>query len=178
LLRRSLVIAEYAAFHRYPSLIRALSKSGYSVLQVDENPYYGGEYASLSLQELILWSKENHAATYIRPEASEDLLRVGHRFSLSLHPCVLPATGVGIDLIVKSRVSAYLQFSLLKDIGVWVTNDGQAWTFQPVPGTKAEIFNDSRLTLVEKRRLSKFLLAVSKDLTGVPLTNENSMSFF
>lgn len=58
-------------------------------------------------------------------------------------------------------MATYLSFGLLRGIGLWrpATGEGAAGGgFELVPGTKADVFNHKGLGLVEKRRLTKFLL--------------------
>lgn len=71
------------------------------------------------------------------------------------------ATGEAIDLLVRSKVAAYLQFGTLSGTGLWgtVEKDGEKLgRLERVPASKADVFNDSTLSLVEKRRLTKLLL--------------------
>jgi len=141
---------------------RALAKAGYSVLQLDQSPYYGDQWASLSLQELIDYSASPAADTSPAPASPPaELVQLSSRFNLSLEPALLRATGPGIDLLVRSRVATYLSFGLLRGIGLWRHAEGAAsadGAFELVPGTKADVFNHKGLGLVEKRRLTKLLL--------------------
>lgn len=78
-----------------------------------------------------------------------------------MKPVLLRATGDAIDLLVRSKVAAYLQFGMLRGIGLWgeVEKDGEkVGRLERVPASKADVFNDSTLSLVEKRRLTKLLL--------------------
>jgi len=148
--------------------ISALSKSGYSVLQLDSASYYGTEHASLSLTELDQWLKEHPELSPSYSESatplSPDLLKASQRFALSLFPVLLRATGPGIDLLVRSKVATYLQFGLLGGVGLCKLDEGdegegKAKTkVERVPASKADVFNDKKLSLVEKRRLTKLLL--------------------
>ncbi|GAA5922233.1 uncharacterized protein JCM15063_003226 [Sporobolomyces koalae] len=147
-------------------LAAALSKSGYSVLQLDSAPYYGTEHASLSLTELDQWVRDRperaHASTGLRP----DLVSRSQRFALSLFPVLLRASGPGIELLVRSKVATYLQFGLLAGVGLWTPDSDSDSDNVPkakgkverVPASKADVFNDPNLSLIEKRRLTKLLL--------------------
>ncbi|GAA5962077.1 hypothetical protein JCM3765_005514 [Sporobolomyces pararoseus] len=149
-------------------LAAALSKSGYSVLQVDSASYYGTEHASLSLTELDQWLQDHpELSPEQTPLDQPDLLKLSQRFALSLFPVLLRATGPGIDLLVRSKVATYLQFGLLGGVGLCCKGadaeseeaKGQGATrVERVPASKADVFNDPKLSLVEKRRLTKLLL--------------------
>ncbi|BGP21900.1 hypothetical protein JCM10295v2_000777 [Rhodotorula toruloides] len=136
-------------------LAGALSKAGYSVLQLDSAPYYGTEHASLSLTELHDWASSTRGAEPSSPSPPADLSELSQRFALSLYPVLLRAKGPGLDLLVRSKVASYLQFGLLGGVGLW--QDGERGVAR-VPASKADVFNDATLSLVEKRRLTKLLL--------------------
>ncbi|GAA6022952.1 hypothetical protein JCM10207_007727 [Rhodosporidiobolus poonsookiae] len=142
-------------------LAAALSKAGYSVLQLDPAPYYGTEHASLSLSELAQWAATTPGAEASAPAPPEQLMKQSQRFALSLCPMLLRAKGEAIDLLVRSKVAAYLQFGLLGGVGLFRPGkdgkDGEG-TVERVPASKADVFNDTTLSLVEKRRLTKLLL--------------------
>ncbi|GAA5938241.1 hypothetical protein JCM1841_006804 [Sporobolomyces salmonicolor] len=146
-------------------LAAALSKSGYSVLQLDSAPYYGTEHASLSLSELADWAAAHPDTAQASAAAPpEQLLPLSQRFAFSLFPVLLCAKGEGIDLLVRSRVATYLQFGLLGGVGLWRPDQGEAvegkgkGKIERVPASKADVFNDASMSLVEKRRLTKLLL--------------------
>ncbi|GAA5905471.1 hypothetical protein JCM5296_005881 [Sporobolomyces johnsonii] len=146
-------------------LAAALSKSGYSVLQLASAPYYGTEHASLSLAELADWAAAHPDSAQASAAAPpEQLLPLSQRFALSLFPVLLCAKGDAIDLLVRSKVATYLQFGLLGGVGLWrpdqaepVEGKGKG-KIERVPANKADVFNDASLSLVEKRRLTKLLL--------------------
>ncbi|KAJ8296725.1 Rab proteins geranylgeranyltransferase component A [Rhodotorula toruloides] len=136
-------------------LAAALSKAGYSVLQLDSAPYYGTEHASLSLLELHDWASSTPGAEPSSPSPPADLSKLSQRFAISLCPVLLRAKGPGLDLLVRSKVASYLQFGLLGGVGLW--QDAERGVAR-VPASKADVFNDSTLSLVEKRRLTKLLM--------------------
>ncbi|GAA5896606.1 uncharacterized protein JCM6883_006958 [Sporobolomyces salmoneus] len=146
-------------------LAASLSKSGYSVLQLDSASYYGTEHASLSLTELDEWLKQQPDGYSSAPSTplDPDLLKLSQRFALSLSPVLLRATGPGIDLLVRSKVATYLQFGLLGGVGLCKSDETEGEgkskaRVERVPASKADVFNDQTLSLVEKRRLTKLLL--------------------
>ncbi|GAA5880709.1 hypothetical protein JCM3774_002802 [Rhodotorula dairenensis] len=163
-------------------LAAALSKAGYSVLQLDTAPYYGTEHASLSLTELHDWvtttaaTEADSGASTSSRAVPDDLERVSQRFSISLEPVLLCAQGPGLDLLVRSRVASYLQFGLVGGVGLFTptrtatpvattdasspiaTESSRRGRVKRVPASKSDVFTDQTLSLVEKRRLTKLLL--------------------
>lgn len=156
----------------------ALSKAGYSVLQLDQQPHYGSEWASLSLSDLIDWAADPSNLAECSPSLEAlptELLEQSYRFSLSLFPVLLPAKGMAIDVLIRSKVAAYLQFGALEGVGIWrddvaggVGEGGVGGKVERVPGSKAEVFGHKGLSLIEKRRLTKLLLltAGEEELEG------------
>ena len=151
----------------------ALSKAGVKVAHLDNNPYYGGDEASLTLEELAQWADSRST-----PENSEKLSKylVAQRakftsvsrsplvpdhprhYSISLAPSLIPSVGPLISSLVASGVSRYGGYRLLERVGIYSSNDG----LQNVPGSKEDVFKSS-LSLIEKRRLMRFLLYTSGD---------------
>ncbi|KAJ7582577.1 GDP dissociation inhibitor-domain-containing protein [Mycena floridula] len=133
-------------------LVAALAKAGFSVAHIDSNDYYGSNEASLSLKEFV--------AKYpsISP-VPQDLLRQSQSYSITLAPNVIPATGELIDNLVKSGVARYGGFRLVQKVGLYHA-DG---TVKTVPGSKQDVFTNKTLSLVEKRRLMKFLMYAAGD---------------
>ena len=89
---------------------------------------------------------------------------------------MLRANGSAIDLLVRSKVAAYLSFGLLNGIGLWSGESAEGDSkgkgrVERVPSSKADVFNDPTLSLVEKRRLTKLLLLAA----GQEDFEENSM---
>ncbi|KIK59984.1 hypothetical protein GYMLUDRAFT_244766 [Collybiopsis luxurians FD-317 M1] len=125
----------------------ALSKAGFKVAHLDQNPYYGGDEASLTLDEYIEWVGESPSSPKI-PNSRQ--------YTISLSPSVIPATGPLISSLVGSGVSRYGEFRLVEAVAVY--RDGKV---QTVPGSKEDIFKDKNISLLDKRRLMRFLVFAS-----------------
>ncbi|KAF5351405.1 hypothetical protein D9757_012631 [Collybiopsis confluens] len=125
----------------------ALSKAGFKVAHVDENPYYGGDEASLTLDEYVKW---------VGKSSSEPVLPNSRLYTISLSPSVIPATGPLISSLVGSGVSRYGGFRLIEAVAVY--RNGRV---QMVPGSKEDIFKDKSISLLDKRRLMRFLVFAS-----------------
>lgn len=151
---------------------RALAKAGKTVLHIDPNDYYGSDQASLTLDELITWSGRHGASSLssisypqysyastssINPSLEKDK----RRYALSLFPAVLPSRGELIDTLITSDVSKYVSFRLLDTIAIWVDDPESqevGGTLRRVPGSKEAVFKDKSVSLMDKRRLMKFLM--------------------
>ncbi|OWZ50998.1 rab escort protein [Cryptococcus neoformans Tu259-1] len=141
----------------------ALAKAGKTVLHLDPNEYYGGEQASLTLDELVEWSTKrvessSAAVSYTHASASvltPTLQNDRRRYALSLFPAILPSRGPLIDALISSDVSKYVSFKLLDSVNIW--DEGCAGT-RKVPGCKEEIFKDKSVSLMDKRKLMKFFM--------------------
>ncbi|KAF8334978.1 GDP dissociation inhibitor-domain-containing protein [Cantharellus anzutake] len=156
-------------------LAAALSKSGYKVLHLDPNQYYGSYHASLTLDELVMFS-ENYTPQqsshpryseiqYDFPQTSEpssELSKMSRHFSISLSPSLIPSKGAMIDSLIGSGVSRYGGFNLLQGIGMYV-EEGETGYFRPVPASKEDIFKDKSMSRVEKLKLMKFLRYIVSD---------------
>ncbi|WWC96996.1 hypothetical protein V866_003873 [Kwoniella sp. B9012] len=150
----------------------SLAKAGKSVLHLDPNEYYGGEQASLTLDELVEWSNSQsssasssssswnvkYSSTSTTP-LDERLQNDRRRYALSLFSAILPSRGDLIDTLISSDVSKYVSFRILDSISLY-TSEGE---FKKVPGSKEEIFKDKTISLMDKRKLMKFLLFAASD---------------
>jgi len=159
----------------------ALSKAGVKVAHLDNNPYYGGDEASLTLDELALWADSRSTPSEIPEKLSNYLVAQRAKFtsvsrsplvpdhprhySISLAPSLIPSVGPLISSLIASGVSRYGGYRLLERVGIYSSNSG----LQNVPGSKEDVFKSS-LSLIEKRRLMRFLIFASGDF-------ENSKEF-
>lgn len=136
-------------------LAAALAWQGSNVLHVDKHAYYGDSSAVLNIDQLKDWVSEvnesdksvfSDAMLYIpRPITNKEYL-------IDLCPKIMFARSDLLELLIKSRVSRYLEF---KPIGSFHTYEQD--TFEKVAGSKGDIFSDQSLSLVTKRTLMKFI---------------------
>ncbi|KAG2069991.1 FAD/NAD(P)-binding domain-containing protein [Suillus decipiens] len=144
----------------------ALSKAGFKVAHIDPNPYYGADQASLSLDELVQWvdhcKEDNYSVTHygeVPPHARQ--------YSVSLAPSVIPSIGPFISSLIASGVSRYGSFKLLGRVVIY-----DAGILKDVPQSKDDIFQSKSMSLLEKRRVTRFLMFAagefenSKELHG------------
>ncbi|KAI0366234.1 FAD/NAD(P)-binding domain-containing protein [Pilatotrama ljubarskyi] len=167
----------------------ALSKAGFKVAHVDNNPYYGGDEASLTLDELAEWADTrsadatdqmpsnylaNQRIRYTSISRSSTIPPQSRQYSVSLAPSIVPSLGPHIDSLIASGVSRYGSFKLLEKVAVY---DRPGYV-QSVPGSKEDVFKSKALSLVEKRRLMRFLLFAAGEFEGKKeLEGKEQMSF-
>lgn len=157
-----------------PVLASCLAKQGLSVLHLDEHEYYGDRHASLTVDEMMQWvdriqssSSRYLQASYEFPSTQfqEQLGKVARQYALSVFPTILPARGDLIDLLIEEDVGKYVNFRLVDGVAIYqATQDeeqGSSGSWKRVPAGKDQIFKDSSLSLLEKRRLMKFIMFAS-----------------
>ncbi|CCW59712.1 unnamed protein product [Phytomonas sp. EM1] len=119
-----------------------LSMSGYKVLHVDRNSYYGGESASLNLEQLYKNFKKGP------PPAS---LGSSHLYNVDLIPKVLMCAGELVKILRATVVERYSMEFMLLD-GSFVVKDG---SIAKVPATDKEALMSPLMGFFEKRRAAK-----------------------
>jgi RAB protein geranylgeranyltransferase component A len=157
----------------------ALSKAGFKVVHIDENPYYGADEASLSLDELLKWvndrtssssGNQSSSSAYLASQklkftsisVGQHNLSDARAYSISLSPSIIPAIGPLTESLTASGVSRYGGFRLLAHVGIY----DQSGRVKGVPESKEHIFKSKAISLLEKRRLMRFLAFAAGDLDG------------
>ncbi|XP_022740696.1 rab escort protein 1 [Durio zibethinus] len=163
----------------------ATSTASKSVLHLDPNPFYGSHFSSLPLADLQAFlsshptspsSGYHHDFSVFdfatRPlyssldisSFSPDLLHQHSRkFNLDVAgPRVFFCADKSIDLILKSGANQYMEFKSID--ATFVGDDkGNLWS---VPDSRAAIFKDKSLGLLEKNQLMRFFKLVQGHLAG------------
>uniref|UniRef100_H3A535 CHM Rab escort protein n=1 Tax=Latimeria chalumnae TaxID=7897 RepID=H3A535_LATCH len=81
-----------------------------------------------------------------------EIVKGGRRFNIDLVSKLFYSRGTLVDLLIKSNVSRYAEFKNVTRILAF--QDGKV---EQVPCSRADVFADKQLTVVEKRMLMKFL---------------------
>lgn len=157
----------------------ALSKRGYKVAHIDSNSYYGGDQASLSLEEFVEWADK--ATTFSSPSSrfrsvsrSSEIPSQSRQYSICLQPAVLPSVGPFISSLISSGVGKYSGFRLVDCVSVFDVSG----RVNSVPGSKEDIFKSKEISLIEKRRLMRFLTFTAGDFEDKPeLSGKEDMPF-
>jgi len=148
-----------------------LSVEGKKVLHMDRNSYYGGDSASLNLNQLIeKWKK-----------GSEQQLGASRDYNVDLIPKFIMSTGKMVEILVKTDVTRYLEFKAVD--GSYVVAEGKVYK---VPSTSGEALKSSLMGILEKRRCAKFLEFVGecdekdpkKNKQGWDLSKTNARDVF
>lgn len=138
---------------------------------MDEQSYYGEDQATLSLNELVAWSKirneKNEGSVDLffsgsgSAELPSELAKSARRYNITLSPTIYPSIGPFVTSLVRSGVAKYSAFRLIDTVALY--EDG---SLRPAATTKEDIFKDKTLSLIEKRRIMKFVMAANADEDG------------
>nr|VDC73156.1 unnamed protein product [Brassica rapa] len=170
-------------------LSAAASSSGTSVLHLDPNPFYGSHSASLSLPDLTSFLHSNSLSPPPPPPSdTPDFLSVdlatrslyssveiatfdssilderhSRKFNVDLcGPRVLFCADESINLMLKSGSNNYVEF---KSVDASFVGDSSG-ELRSVPDSRAAIFKDKSLGLMEKKQLMKFFKLVQAHLAA------------
>jgi len=149
-----------------------LSVEGKKVLHMDRNNYYGGESASLNLNQLFEKFKTGQ-----KPKES---LGQSRDYNVDVIPKFIMASGLLVQILIKTDVTRYLEFKSVE--GSYVVNSGKVYK---VPSTSAEALKSSLMGILEKRRCGKFLEFVGeydeadpKTYKGYDLKKQDAATIF
>lgn len=82
----------------------------------------------------------------------EKILKENRKFSIDLTPKLLFAKGEMVALLISSNICRYVQFRAVDRVAT--VKDA---TIKPVPSSRADVFTNKDVTVVEKRLLMKFI---------------------
>uniref|UniRef100_A0A1D1ZYI0 Rab proteins geranylgeranyltransferase component A n=1 Tax=Auxenochlorella protothecoides TaxID=3075 RepID=A0A1D1ZYI0_AUXPR len=140
-------------------LAAAAATSGKTVLQLDAQDFYGGRWATLSIDDFLAALRPGQAAgaTGLEVAGSTDPACIGesHAFLVDLAPRLVYGGGPMVDALLASGAHHYTEFKLLQ--GSYMLDSGDAQRLTSVPSTRAEVFASRDLSLADKRVLMRFL---------------------
>jgi Rab GDP dissociation inhibitor len=130
-----------------------LSVSGKKVLHLDRNDYYGGECASLNITNL--WQK-------FRPGTEPPKeLGANREWNVDLIPKFIMGSGNLVKILLKTKVSKYLEWKACDRSYVYMPTDGgmfsSAKSIHSVPTTAQEGLKSSMMGMLEKPRFINFI---------------------
>jgi len=153
-----------------------LSVNGKKVLHMDRNDYYGGECASLNLEQA--WT---HFKMSGKPD--EKVLGPARQYNIDLIPKFLMASGLLVKILLHTDVTRYLEFKSVDGSYVLkgkISQPGE--NIYKVPATESEAISTSLLGFFEKKRFRDFLMFVKdwkeddeKTHKGVTPTSKSSV---
>eukprot|EP00056_Hartaetosiga_gracilis_P001043 m.41937 g.41937 ORF g.41937 m.41937 type:complete len:718 (-) comp10474_c0_seq2:62-2215(-) len=136
----------------------ACARVGKSVIHVDRNQFYGGNWAALSLDDFQNGKEEFEGDHAIGPQLSnidvwDSGMEIPRRRAVlvDLSPKLCFSKGKLVQLLVSSNSARYLDF---KEVSSMHRNDG---SITSVPCTKASLMRNKTISPMEKRRLVKYL---------------------
>lgn len=121
-----------------------LSVSGYKVLHMDRNSYYGGACASLNLKQLYEKLKSGSEPDISKLGPSRD-------YNVDLIPKFILSSGNLVRILAATQVTKYLEFKLVD--GSFVVHGGKP---HKVPVTPREAMTSGLMSLLEKNRCRQF----------------------
>uniref|UniRef100_A0A6B2L485 Rab GDP dissociation inhibitor n=1 Tax=Arcella intermedia TaxID=1963864 RepID=A0A6B2L485_9EUKA len=124
-----------------------LSVNGKKVLHMDRNDYYGGDCASLNLDQI--W--EHFKETGKPPEK----LGPSRQYNIDLIPKFLMASGKLVKILLHTDVTRYLEFKSVE--GSYVLKSSK---INKVPATEQEALGTNLMGMFEKKRFRDFLMFV------------------
>ncbi|KAI9019572.1 GDP dissociation inhibitor-domain-containing protein [Phycomyces nitens] len=84
----------------------------------------------------------------------ENALRVSRSYNLDMAPKLLSCQGELVETLIHSGVGRYLEFKSADDIFVF---DETTKGLEKVPSSKEDVFTNKAISLIDKRKLMKFL---------------------
>eukprot|EP00897_Mesotaenium_endlicherianum_P008336 jgi/Mesen1/7530/ME000391S06764 len=136
-----------------------LSVDGLKVLHMDRNDYYGGESASLTLQQLYQKFRGDD-----KPPAT---LGSSRDYNVDMVPKFMMANGQLVRVLIRTDVTKYLSFKAVD--GSYVFKQGKIYK---VPATDTEALVSPLMGLFEKRRARKFFIFVQDYEESNPATHQ------
>ncbi|MCH0629623.1 hypothetical protein JNB11_06580 [Kocuria palustris] len=125
-----------------------LSVDGKKVLHIDRQDFYGGELASLNLEQLY---------KKFKPLGQKPELQGRDRdWCVDLIPKFLMANGELTNILVHTNVTRYIEFKQIG--GSYVYRLGK---IAKVPSNEKEALSLSLMGIFEKRRMQKFLMFIA-----------------
>jgi RAB protein geranylgeranyltransferase component A len=129
----------------------ALAKAGISVVQIDENDYYGSSDATINWSQLA----DTHDVK-VHEFSDVDMSDSTKRATLvDLSPNMLFASSPLVQLLIDSGIGRYVEFKAPDGFFSFMQSSDTA-EFIRVPLSRSEVFSSSVLGPLEKRQLMKF----------------------
>ncbi|RKF77556.1 Rab proteins geranylgeranyltransferase component A [Golovinomyces cichoracearum] len=145
-------------------LALALSRSHKKILHIDENEYYGGTTAALSLDEADEWASKNlysrnvlfHNVSLWRTETLDDLVKLSpsRSYNLTLSPFIIYSKSKLLEKLVSSAIHRQIEFLA---VGNWWIFEDDSQTLKKIPNGREDIFLDGSIDNKSKRSLMKFI---------------------
>jgi len=136
-----------------------LSVEGKKVLHIDRNAYYGGESASLNLNQMF--------EKFFPGKKAPESFGPSRDYNIDLVPKFLMASGLIVKFLLKTGVTRYLEFQSVQNS--YVYKDKKV---HRVPTTAIEVMSSSLMGMFEKRRCRDFTTFVQDYKQDEPKTHQ------
>ena len=147
------------------------AKDGVAVMELNWRLADGGKARLYAPQRVLLkstWLKEMQSSAARDAIASastadsncgkNEMIRKSNRFSIDLTPRLLLCRGEAVDALVKSGVNNYVEFKSVDSLHIARCGSTPGTlNIQPVPCTKSDVFKSTALSMMDKRKLMKFI---------------------
>jgi len=146
------------------------------VLHMDRNSFYGGETASLNLEQLYKKFRGEGKAP--------DHFGRSRDYSIDLCPKFIMACGDLVKILLSTKVTAYLEFQSVNGSFVAQAEKDKPLTVHKVPSTPKEALASNLMGMFQKRRFKSFIEWVNDYDPAIPKTHvldcnkESSSSVF
>lgn len=137
-------------------------------MHIDRNPYYGGEGASLNITNL--WK------LYRNQDSAPEVYGANREWNIDLIPKFIMAGGKLVKLLLKTRVSSYLDWQPINGIFVYQVKESGMFSkggvkIEKVPANDKEALASDLMGMFEKRRCQKFFKFIDKVNLQDPATH-------
>lgn len=136
-----------------------LSVEGKKVLHMDRNNYYGGESASLNLNQVY--------EKFFPGQKPPESLGQSRDYNIDLVPKFLMASGLMVKFLLKTGVTRYLEFQTVANSYVYKDKK-----IHRVPTTATEVMASGLMGMFEKRRCRDFTNYIAAHKPEDPKTHE------
>ena len=132
----------------------ALGRSGFTVLHLDDNAMYGGDWAGMTFAQFTAAVEASGGDVVSPPHAAvtREALAKKRGWNIDVSPRGVAAGGFLVDTLVASNTARYLEFKNV-DRSLFY-RDG---AFCDIPSGRSDIFKTKHLAPMEKRRLMQLI---------------------
>ncbi|KAL7749421.1 hypothetical protein RI367_005292 [Sorochytrium milnesiophthora] len=157
---------------------QSLARAGKTVLHIDQQSTYGGEWRTFTLQQLRDLAhggqQDGCFSAFLEKAYDESFVAdtsAQRRLVIELAPKLLFCNGSMVNLFTTSGVGRYLDFKLLE--GMHMVYDGK---LEQVPVSKERVFANKTISLPDKRRLMKVLTQAASATPGPSTVEDITMT--
>ena len=156
------VLPDWSAHNHTGSLPIALSYGATLFVSLPQNANNNEDNDDNDSNSLDLTRYLDHECHIVSAATAQarQILQPEHsnrQFALDCTPTLLYTMGSAVNALLTSQVSDYLEFKSLEGLWLYTTTGHDNGRLERVPCSKNDVFTNSRLTPLEKRRLMKFL---------------------